>query len=189
MDEQTKKRILMDDKIRREVLLAEHRRYGEQVGMIFGATEVKGSWWYSGSMVKKEKRESYSKGMGDDAVWGAKKAKMSGYSESFTCKIPIDKAFERTLDSIPKMPGGGVGGKSSIGVILESAIGPKEAALAAVVGSGWSDMNFVVINMLFSAIDANNTKIQLTASAKESRIPFFNQKSSQKAAKRIIDTF
>ena len=188
MDEQTKRLILMDDETKKEVLLSAHRKYGEEAGYAVGSSVPQG--WYSDGrpIVREDKLDSYAKGMGDDVVRVLGKfAKVANYSETSICKAPIDKALEHALAFIQKMPGGGYNREN--GRVIESAIGSNEAALAAVAGSGWSNMNFVVITMLFTAIDANNTKIQFTACAKESKIPFFNQKSSQKAVKRIIAGF
>ena len=183
MDEQTKKRILMDNEIKAGVLLAAFRAYGEQAGMAGGSTELQG--WYAGPVVKEEKLNKFAREMGDSAVSGIRLfTKMVGYSESFDCKVPMDKAFEHTLDIVSKMPSGGY--NHTTARILESAIGSGEAALAAVVGSGMSDMNFAVTTVLFSVIDAGNTKVQLSAYAKESRIPFFNKRTSRKAVRRII---
>ena len=188
MDEQTKRRILMDDETKKEVLLYAHRSYGREMGYAGGSSVPQG--WYSDGrpIVREDKLESYAKGMGDDAVWGLRKfAKMANYSETSICKSPIDKTFEHALAFIQNMPGGGYNRQN--GQVLESAIGSNEAALAAVVGSGASNMNFVVITILLTAIDANNTKIQFNACAKESKIPFLNQKSSQRAVNRIIAGF
>ena len=187
MDEEAKKRILMNDEVKTEVLFAAHRGFGEQMGGAVASTNLQG-WWYSGPLVKEEKREAYAKEMGDSATWGLKFAKLDSFSDEFICKLPLEKALEHIINLIPEMPGGGYN-KHKGGQVLETANDSREGALAAVVGSGWSNMNFAVVTMLFSAVDANSTKISITATAKESKIPFCNQKTAKKAAARIISSF
>ena len=100
----------------------------------------------------------------------------------------MNKAFEQAFTIIAIMKNGGYNREGG-GKVFDSAIGSNEAALAAVVGSGASNMNFTIVTMLFSAIDSNNTKIHITASAKETWISKRIQKSSQKAVKRMITAF
>ena len=186
MDEEAKKRILMNDEVKTEVLFAAHIGFGEQMGGAVASTNLQG--WYSGPLVKEEKRDAYAKEMGDSATWGLKFAKLDSFSEEFVCKMPLEKALEHIINLIPEMPGGGYN-KHKGGQVLETASGSGEGALAAVVGSGWSNMNFAVVTMLFSVVDANSTKISITTAAKESKVPFCNQKTAKKAVARIISSF
>ena len=192
MDEQTQKRILMDEQTRRFIVTESFVEFAGQMGAGggYGIGTTRG--WY-GANLKGEELSSFVDKTAEDMKAGARSTakylEVVDYSDTFVCKAPMDKAFEHTLTFIPKMRGGGLKNVQTGGKILDSAIGSSEAALAALIGSGFSNMNFTLVNMLFSAVDGNTTQIHITASSKESFISKFIQKSPQKAVRNISSMF
>ena len=116
-----------------------------------------------------------SKSSKSGAKWAASKLKTFEYRESFIDENPISKSIEYSLLLLSEM-----------GEIFSAPDDFTEPTLTAIIGSGSLELNPTIVFMQFIAVDEDHTEIHITASAKEGLI---NQKSSEKAAKRIITAF
>ncbi len=106
------------------------------------------------------------------AEWAAKRLKSERYDRSIVYTVDIDTACQDVYEIL-----------SGMGEIIETSDEPL--GLAAVVGSGFLNMNPTIVTATFEPEDDEATAIHLSAVAKEGLI---KQKSARKAVDRLIDT-
>lgn len=106
------------------------------------------------------------------AEWAAKRLKSERYDRSIAYTADLDTACQDVYEILAGM-----------GEIIETSDEPL--GIAAVVGSGFLNMNPTIVTATFEPEDDAATAIHLSAVAKEGLI---KQKSAQKAVDRLIET-
>jgi len=105
------------------------------------------------------------------AEWAAKRLKSERHDRSIAYMVDIDTACEDVYEIL-----------SGMGEIIETSDEPL--GIAAVVGSGFLNMNPTIVTATFAPEDEGATAIHLSAVAKEGLI---KQKSAEKAITRLIE--